>query len=280
MSNIPKHFTTEKTAKVLTITPDLAADWLRFNTANRNISDTNFAKAVKAFTDGQYQFNGDSIRWSVDGRLLDAQHRLTACVETGATFESVVVWGIAPEAQITMDRGKRRTLVDHLRIQGEQSTKELSTTLNLSVAWYRKGMRFGLGTRGMTTFEEAFEYLQQNPNIRASVEVALSFNQKQARKVINASHLAFAHWVLSNIDADDADDFVDRLMHGRHDEETDPVWRLRLRLEDMRHEGGERADEVVALIFKAWNLYREGRHVSQLRVRRGGSAPESFPEPK
>lgn len=35
--------------------------------------------------------------------------------------------------------------------------------------------------------------------------------------------------------------------------------------------------EVAALVVKAWNAYRTGRPVTNLRWRSGGSSPEAFP---
>ena len=279
--NIPMHFTTEKKATVMVVTPEIAANWLKFNINNRNITTGAISKMVNTFKSGRYQFNGDAIRWGKDGRILDAQHRLTACVQTDIPFESVVVWGIDPDAQITMDRNKKRTLVDHLRIRGEQSTKELSTVLNLAVAWYEQDRRFGLGYTTAVDYEEAYNYLVANPNIRESVSAISDFGSGKVRKIINPAWFAFVHWVLTNIDPIDADDFLTRVVSGYHDEETEATYKLRGRLEDFRQgDANPRAGEVIALIFKAWNLYRDGEHVKQLRIRRGGHAPESYPEPR
>lgn len=37
---------------------------------------------------------------------------------------------------------------------------------------------------------------------------------------------------------------------------------------------------IAAVTIKAWNRYRSGDPVSQLRFRVGGANPESFPEPR
>lgn len=276
----PLHFTPNRHAAIMSITPDIAANWLEHNTKNRKISEPTLNKYVNALTEGSYRFNGDAIRFSVDGRLLDAQHRLTACTETGIGFESVVVWGIEPEAQITMDRGKKRTLVDHLRIMGEQSTKELATVLNLAVAWDR-GERFGIGYRTSVSYEEAYQYLIDNPNIRASIDMIGIIGYSKVRKIINPAYFAFLHWVLSRIDSNDADDFLEKVASNRYVEsELEATYKLSNRLEDLRNDRADKPQEVIPLALKAWNYYRDGEPVKQLRIRRGGSAPEAFPDPK
>lgn len=275
----PEMFTTEKSAQVVIVTPDLAANWLKFNTINRRLSDINRERLGTAMESGTFQFNGDAIRWTTDARLADGQHRLEECVRTGVTFETVVVWGIAPGARITIDRNKRRTLRDHLEIIGEAHTKELPTVLNLAAQWAR-GSRFTIGHQSgalLPSYEDAVEFLRENPNIRTSVAFGAT---SQARKIMNPAHLGFLHWVLSEVDADDADDFLSRVVTGDHKSASDPSWRLRERLETLRGEHADRPWVVIPLACKAWNLYRDGEPVRYLRIRSGGSAPESFPEPK
>lgn len=276
----PRHFTRNRHVAIMEVTPDLAANWLEYNKDNRILKPKAVDRLVVALTEGRYRFNGDAIRFSSDGKLLDSQHRLNACIESGVSFTSVVVWGVEPEAQITMDRGSKRTLIDHLRILGEHSTKELATVLNLAVAWDR-GDRFGIGARTDVAYEDAHQYLVENPNVRASLDHIAAANGAKVRKVINPAHFAFIHWILSRIDPADADDFTKRFVSGQYiHSEFEATHRLHERLKDLRNDKSDRAQEVIPLAFKAWNLYRDGDHIKQLRIRRGGSAPESFPEPR
>ena len=150
------------------VTPEIAANWLQYNTGNRNLSTQSVDKFARLLTEGNFRYNGDAIRFSTDRRLLDAQHRLHGCVKSGVPFESVIAWGIEPGAQITMDRNRKRTLIDHLRIMGEHSTKELATVLNLSVAWDR-GDRLSIGHQTKVEYEEAYQYLLDYPAIRSSL---------------------------------------------------------------------------------------------------------------
>ena len=276
-TNTPHGFTPDEHVAIMFITPQIAEQWLAHNVANRKLREASVAKHVEKLQSGLYQFNGDAIRWSTSGRIIDGQHRLTAIVRTGIPMKSVVVWGIRDEAQVTMDRGDKRSLIDHLSIMGEDSTKILATVLSLSVQWFQQGRRFDLGLRGGVEYEDAYAYLKNNPNVRSSV--ALISDTPKVRKIFNPAHLAFVHWVTSNIDPADADDFVDRLISGRHDYDDDPVWRLRERMKDLREERADRIFDVIPMTFKAWNLYRDGVPVKFLRVRRGGSSPERFPEP-
>lgn len=276
MSHVPRMFTTQKKAEIVTITPKLAADWLRFNTENRKQSSINLTRLGLAMLSGEFRFNGDAIRWTTEAVLADGQHRLEEVVETGQTIESVVVWGIEPQATITIDRNKRRTLRDHLERTGERNSKELPTVLNLAVQWDR-GDRYNLGHQSgalLPSYEEADHFLGENPSIRSSVEFATQL--PGARKVLNLAHLALLHWIFAGVAGDEADEFLAKVVNGDHRHEHDPEWRLRERLISLRQEHADRPWVVAPLACKAWNYWRAG---DPLRLLRFG-ATESFPEPK
>lgn len=280
MNDDPLHFTTAKHSAVMIVTPEIAANWLQYNTGNRNLSTQSVDKFARLLTEGNFRYNGDAIRFSTDRRLLDAQHRLHGCVKSGVPFESVIAWGIEPGAQITMDRNRKRTRIDHLRIMGEHSTKELATVLNLSVAWDR-GDRLSIGHQTKVEYEEAYQYLLDYPAIRSSLAYVEMLGISRVRKVVNPAHLAFIHWVLSCIDQADADDFVEKVVSGQYVEsDNEATHRLHVRLRDLRVGRMDKSYEVVPLAMKGWNLYRTGVLTKQLRIRRGGSAPEAFPEPQ
>ena len=97
MNDDPLHFTTAKHSAVMIVTPEIAANWLQYNTGNRNLSTQSVDKFARLLTEGNFRYNGDAIRFSTDRRLLDAQHRLHGCVKSGVPFESVIAWGIEPE---------------------------------------------------------------------------------------------------------------------------------------------------------------------------------------
>lgn len=267
-----------ETVDVVHITPELAQDWLALNTRNRTQSEDYVRRLTSAMQRGEFQFNGDGVRFSRSGVLLDGQHRLAAIVRSGVTVRQVVVQGLDDETQVTMDRQNRRTLGHYLQIQGEDQSKTLTAALNMAWQWDR-GHRWkvGSGAAELPSYEQAFEYLQANPNIRTSVDVAKPLRPK---KVMRESTGALLHWVYSRINPDHADDFMERLVSGAHVDNDDPVWALRERSKDLRADKLETPQTVVPIACKAWNIYRAGRRIKTLRVRTAGSNPEAFPEPK
>ena len=64
--------------QLVEITPELAHEWLGFNTHNRNIRQRIVTAYAADMTGGDWQWNGESIKFAEDGTLLDGQHRLAA----------------------------------------------------------------------------------------------------------------------------------------------------------------------------------------------------------
>lgn len=263
--------------EIITITPDVAEQWLRNNTRNRKVREEHVENLADKIRTGEFKFNGDAIRLSRDNVLLDGQHRLLAVKRSGISIRQVVVRGLDDETQVTMDRQNRRTLGHHLDIMGESNSKTLTATLNMAWQWDH-GVRWRIGTNGagVPSYEQSYEYLLAHPGIRVSVEVTKSLRSK---KIMRESTGALLHWVFSRLDAGAAEEFFERLISGAHVDDGDPVWALRERSKDLRADKLENPQTIVPLACKAWNLYCLGKSVKFLRVRVGGDKPEGFPEP-
>lgn len=103
---------------VETITPALAKEYLNSNTTNRPCSDLYVRAYADAMLRGEWKLNGSSIDFDTDGRLINGQHRLKACIMANKPFDSVVVRGVVPEAYTTYDNGRSRNAGQLLQMQG------------------------------------------------------------------------------------------------------------------------------------------------------------------
>jgi hypothetical protein len=261
------------------VSPEQATRWLGddINSRNRRMNPIRVQQLAGAMRRGEWKLNGDPIRFTPTGTLLDGQHRLSAIAESGQTVPVFVVRGIDADAQITMDRGTRRTLSHHLQLLGERQVNHLAATLNLAWQW-DQGVRRTLGQGyERPSYEQAYAYLQDNPGIRDSVDEGTRVKDKRITTKTTGS---VAHWILVRLDHDDTSAFFDRLCSGTAKVEDDPVFRLRETLRELHARGLDRPSLALPLTFKAWNAYRSGQPVKLLRYRAGGSQPEGFPEPK
>lgn len=262
-------------SEIVTITPAIATEWLGHNTHNRVIRNGRIEELVGAILRGEWYMNGDSIRFALDGSLLDGQHRLWAVVLSEKPIETLVVWDLPPEAQDTMDQGARRSLGDVLRLRKEDNAASLAAALNLQWRWDQGVVR---NATRKPTVAQAVAVLDANPTIRAAVAGSTRLGR---RFKLSISVLSVCWYQFSCLDSEAADEFFTRLFEGAGLEPGSPILALRTWLE--RHMGaGARANALMAhaLIIKAWNAYREGRHVENLLWRAAGANAEPFPTPK
>lgn len=99
-----------------TITPEKARELLANNPNNRNLSKPLARKYAADMKEGLWQYNGDPIRVSKEGELLDGQHRLEACVLSGVSFETEMIVDLPAAIMPTIDNGRRRSAGDAIHI--------------------------------------------------------------------------------------------------------------------------------------------------------------------
>lgn len=212
------------TAKVETITPEIAKTMLGENVNNRRISRDNVNLFAREIRNGEWRFNGEAIKFSKDGRLLDDQHRLLAVIAADKPLTTLVIRGLEDETQQTMDSGKTRTLGDVLAAS------------------------------------RAF--------------------RSQSGDMLTSSMFASLWWTFAHIDTDAANRFFTSLASGANLQADDPILILRNTLMAQPHKAGRSTRDnrvrIAALTIKAWNKWRKGKPLRQLKF----SAGESFPTPR
>jgi hypothetical protein len=117
--------------EIISLTPDLALQLLKINTSNRPLKARSVSVLAKAIKRGEWSFNGDAIRVSRSGRLLDGQHRCQAVVEAGIAVMTLLVTGLEDDVFSTIDRGFGRTTGDIMSIKGESNYIELASISRL-----------------------------------------------------------------------------------------------------------------------------------------------------
>jgi len=82
---------------VIMLTPEKAMEMLDRNKNNRPLSDSHVQRIAGQIRAGKWIFNGDTIKISDDGEVVDGQHRLWACIESKKPIETVIVYGVPRE---------------------------------------------------------------------------------------------------------------------------------------------------------------------------------------
>ena len=95
------------------ITPAAARAMLRtseeLGAKNRKVSNNHVELYANDIRSGNWKLNGDAIKLDEDGRILDGQHRLRACVLANMPMRTMVMTGVSKDAFDTLDCGRART---------------------------------------------------------------------------------------------------------------------------------------------------------------------------
>jgi hypothetical protein len=266
--------------ELIQVTPETAREWLGFNTRNRSLRPRITAAYAADMKAGDWQVNGDAIKFAADGRLLDGQHRLAAVIEAGVTVPVLVARGLPDEAQDTYDAGFKRSFSDALGLRGEAYAKDLAAITRRVTIWQQTGTVQGR-TNMLPTNAQQFRTLEQVPSLR---EITKAASYVADHCDLTASVAGLCMWLFLGLPdaADDVTFFFDRLGDFQGLSAGDPVYELRRALERARSERRHRSEtQLTGLTIKAWNLYRRGEQSpSPLTFRMGGGRPEAIPEPQ
>lgn len=263
------------TCHFVTITPALAIEWLERNTLNRFVRDTLVAELGRDMLAGRWRgHNGEAIRFDSQGRLVDGQHRLWACVNADVPFISLVVEGIDPEDYDTIGIGRKKSFVDFMR--EEKNRTLLSSVVRLVFVWESGRLSMEMGSRSSTTasIKEMQETLVASPDIREAVNhVASRFGG--LRGLVSQSYVSLVYYAAIRTGSKEkAESFLTTLRDGLGLDELSPIYHLRKFLQvNAANRRKAPQQHVLALFVKAWNLFLTGRKVGLLRIR----ADEEFP---
>ncbi|MCQ9178936.1 hypothetical protein KMT30_07800 [Streptomyces sp. IBSBF 2953] len=258
---LPKPPSDEPSACVMDVGPELASRWLRNNTHNRRLRDKAVADYARDMKAGNWSLNGEALKFSRDGGVLDGQHRLHAIVEAGATVPMMIVVGLDRAAQETMDTGRKRTTGDLMGLRGEANAHVLAAVLRRIRAWDTGDQRF-TGAYAATN-RECADLLEERPEIRRSAEIAV--RTRHVFPHIPASMLGVAHHLFSRVSPDDTAWFFQRLGDGAELPVGHPILALRARVTSERLDSVRMPEaRYLAYLIRTWNAVRDGRSLDRL----------------
>jgi hypothetical protein len=83
--------------QTMIVTPEMAQQWLDNGGKNRKLSKLHVNRLAQEIVKGRWVFNGQTISFSAEGKLLDGQHRLNAVIQSGVTIPMSISFGVADE---------------------------------------------------------------------------------------------------------------------------------------------------------------------------------------
>lgn len=250
------------------ITPDTAKQWLEKNTQNRSLRWPYVIRLASVLQRGEWIFNGAPIVFDSNGRLLDGQHRLAACVESGVSIVSLVVRGTTSEAFLTIDLGIPRRYSDALHIEGNANASYLATMINL-MFWYEHSNpcgRFMVNAGGLKASMQQLEhYRVRNPTVTAYMASRWPHTAKTRGLPVSWGGIIWHAFERSGCGFEKADEFFSILAGEAQSTRNHPARMLVerfVRAKVDRHQ--LRPNESLTFCIRSFNAFRANRTLDKM----------------
>jgi hypothetical protein len=103
-------------SEIILVTPEIAANWLAYNTSNRQLRKSLVRDYAAQMKDGEWMVTHQQIAFTgnltLPGRLIDGQHRLSAVILSGVSVRMAVAFGVDEKTFTVTDRGAPRSAGD------------------------------------------------------------------------------------------------------------------------------------------------------------------------
>jgi hypothetical protein len=263
-----------KTSRLFEISPVVAQFILdKYDKGNRSKRETAIRGYSADMADGHWVVTGETMVIS-DARLLrDGQNRCVACVRSGASFTTHVIFGVDDGVFPYLGGAPRRTAADVLKIGGYPNATVLAAALRWASILLSDNPFSRRGVSGVACLDliEKGGYAMMSDSVNETRKVYTMFRHPHGQ-------LAALHFIFSKSDPLLADSFFDSWARGVQGGRARPVAKLQDALIKIKQDSSVlNYKEAVraALIIKAWNSFVEkkaGRGATHYNV------GESFPE--
>lgn len=263
------------------VTPEMAAVMLERNSSdewrNRPESEPGLRRIVRAMGGGNWRYTGETIIFSVDGHLLNGQHRLHGCVESKTPFEVLVAFGVDNDAFKYMDVGIARTPGHIFAIENIPNYNFTASACRL-VMDYMNNAKWGGTANTRAENDELLDFYHRHPRISEGYSIARKLNKAG---LLSPRWAGALYYICSIKNRAMADEFFEKLATGVGVTSVkDPVHVLRERLiksSQSSSDNKESGTYLAAYTVLAWNAARNGQTRTLYRWRGANNPNESFP---
>lgn len=269
------------TMEEVLVTPELAAEWLKRNTRNREKRPKRIAAYARDMAAGRWRRSGEAVKFSPDGTLLDGQNRLYAIIEAGVSVWLMVVRGVDPDAQMVMDSGIGRTASDATAMRQIKHASTASAAARWCLTWASGGIKHTTSSPNAVTHSEIVDFIEGDLGIGEAIALGTRFGRygKSNRQHMPTvtSVTCFAWLVAQVADWPTVTEFLRRAsdldLHG----DGDPVRAAVQRFTSARvNKETIRTSTEVYVLLRAWNAEQMGDELRRIPTEKGGS-PLAFP---
>lgn len=255
---------------MIELTPAIAADFLaRVPKRQRKKTERTIKKYVADLKAGAWPFLADVIRFNYDDELIDGQHRCQAVLDSGISIQTLVVFGLEPEAIVPMDSGLTRTFQTLLEMEEHVENAGVVAALTLRVWHWTHG---NYGEKGIARVISP-QYLGVTPSVeqlwvvyRGMKDELVECSKHGAslsryfRRSAGPAVFAFSWMLLRKLDLDEGEAFFWALKNNQGGVGPEmPLNQLNRKLTQMPIGDKKPRPWVFQhLIFQTWNRKHDG----------------------
>ena len=168
MITLPENAKPYTNCFIVTVTPELAREWLKHNNFNRPLKPRLVDKYARQILEGHWQRNHQGVAFDGNGILIDGQHRLYAVIKTGQSVRMLVFLNETQMAHESIDNGKIRSLLDVVRLELHDNTLKSKHISALKAMW---AGRFCKNQDDLTAVEVGNMLRRYNSAVRFAVDM-------------------------------------------------------------------------------------------------------------
>lgn len=254
--------------RLVVVTPILATKILaERNTLNRKLNPISVNLLTKEMLADKWVFNGETISFDKNGILSNGQHRLESIVKSNKSQTLLVVTGIGENGFETIDIGLKRSASDTLSIYNIQDPTLTASIVKFIYAFENGKYSANRNTVRNLNNQEIYPYYLNLKNITDSVTFTKDMS-KRGQSLVSPSTVGGLHYLMSKIDVNMANDFIEKMCVGTELDESSPITALRKKLISAKTNPKYKLtnESLLENIVRTWNLSRLGVSASKIRI--------------
>ena len=186
--------------ELVLVTPEVAENYLRYNSKNRKASLDHILFLSKEMIAGRFLENGESIVFDKYGVLKDGQHRLFSIIKSGKSYFIPIVRGVEAATMATYDTGKNRNAADVLTLNGYRWGAKIASLIVLINKYDKRKSKQNKGSgnrRDRLTNQQILEYCEENYDWMKNIVLKCDSIYKASNpKIISTTKLSLIAYLI------------------------------------------------------------------------------------
>lgn len=256
--------------KEMNITPEIAKNYLQANTSNRPVRLSQVEKYANEMIEGTWNTDViDPICISVNGNLINGQHRLMAVIKANKTIPMWVQYNLPESHYKIIDSGVGRTLYDRLSVVNRKKISALTKSCFATeygksslINSYDGKIKQYNGTSITPTDPKLIDYAHEHLELLQECNT----NGNRLRNVFGKGSLrafSYAYWLIKWLGIDNKlDMFVEDFSNDISlDRNTQLIKNAMLK---QMAKGNMTTTEIISFVLYAYEMFRSDKAIKNV----------------